>query len=293
MSLSFTTIVAVATLGFLLIGLLLFIFRRSIKKRGFGFLIAALACFFIGSMRELIRFPNLESNHLASNFSAALVTVGYALTLAGIKASLGLGAPVGLSLAVGGVGASALIATAFIIPGYMGVRTIIFSTVFVVGGIALLWRDRRAWGRSSGIAVLRRLTAAIVGVSTLRLVAGIFDLRFDRALPSNIRKMAFLLVIALGLISYGAFVALIARHRRLPARSRVLSAESLGRLREAGLTETELRYAAAALEGRSYARIAAEAGAAESTVRNTMAKAFRKCGVGDLKGLILYCKREP
>lgn len=291
--LSFASIVAVAPLGFFLIGLLLFSFRRNIKRRGSGFLIAALACFFIGSMREMIRFPNLESNHLASNFSAALVTVGYALTLAGIKASIGLGAPVGLSLAAGGVGASALIATAFIIPGYMGVRTFIFSAAFVIGGLALLWRDRKAWGRSLGIRALRRLTAAIVGVSTLRLVASVFDLRFDRALPSNLRKLAFFLVIALGLISYGVFIALVARQRGYPSRNDTFIMASLERLRASGLSETELRYAAAALEGRSYARIAAEAGVAESTVRNTMAKAFKKCGVGDLKGLILYCKREP
>jgi len=222
--LDFASIAFVASIGFFINGLLLFTFRANMKKRGSVYRIVAIACFIIGSMREMIFLPNLELRRLASNFSAALVVVGYALTLAGIKASLGLGAPVGLSLAVGGVGASALIATAFIIPGYMGVRTILFSTAFVVGGLALLWRDRRVWGRSTGIAVLRRLTAAIVGVSTLRLVAGMFDLRFDAALPPNIRILAFFMVIALGLVSYGVFIALIARHRRLPARSQVLSA---------------------------------------------------------------------
>lgn len=291
--LSFETIGVMAAVGFAVVAFLLISFRSGVRRRGMAYLYLAVGFFIAGAAKEGFVFPDLASLRLYSSLSAAAVAIGYALSLAGLKAATGIGAPAWLSIAVGATFALALTAQGFFMPTLKGARTALFSLPFVVGGGAFLALDRRAWGGARLVRLLRRIVYAQVALSGLRFLGGVGDLRRDSFLQRDANNAAFLLITALGLGSYGLIIALIARQRRRPSRNRTFLTVSLERLRAAGLSETELRYAAAALEGRSYARIAADAGVALSTVRNTMAKAFRKCGVGDLKGLILYCKREP
>lgn len=289
--LSFETIGAMAAVGFAVVAFFLASFRSGVRRRGLAYLYLAVGGIIAGAAKEWFVFPDLASLRLYSSLSAAAIAIGYGLSLAGLKAATGIGAPARLSIAVGATFALALTAQGFFLPTLKGARTALFSLPFIAGGGAFLALDRRAWGGVRLVRLLRWIVSAQVALSGLRFLGGIGDLRRDYFLPRNLNNLIFLLIVALGFSSYGLIIALIARQRRRPPRSEVDSEAPLERLRVSGLSETELRYAEAALEGRSYARIAAEAGVAESTVRNTMAKVYKKCGVGDLKGLILYCKR--
>lgn len=291
--LSFETIGVMAAVGFAVVAFFLSSVRSGVRRRGMAYLYLAVGFFIAGAAKEWFVFPDMASLRLFSSLSAASIAIGCALSLAGLKAATGIGAPVWLSIAVGATLALALCAHGIFIPALKGARTALFSLAFLAGGIAFIALDRRGWGGVRPVRLLRWLVRGQIALSGLRFLGGVGDLRRDYFLPRDLNNVVFLLIVALGLSSYGLIIALIARQRRCPPRNDTFMTASLERLRVAGLSETELRYAAAALEGRSYARIAAEAGVAESTVRNTMAKAFRKCGVGDLKGLILYCKREP
>lgn len=291
--LSFETIGVMAAVGFAVVAFFLTSLRSGVRRRGMAYLYLAVGFFIAGAAKEWFVFPDLASLRLFSSLSAAFIAIGFALSLAGLKAATGIGAPAWLSIAVGATLAIALTAQGVFMPTLKGARTALFSSAFIAGGGAFLILDRRAWGGARLVRLLRWIVSAQIALSGLRFLGGLTDLRRDYFLPRDLNNVVFLLIVALGLSSYGLVIALIARQRRRPPQSDAFIMASLERLREDGLSETELRYAAAALEGRSYARIAAEAGVAESTVRNTMAKAFRKCGVGDLKGLILYCKREP
>lgn len=291
--LSFETIGVMAAVGFAVVAFFLSSVRSGVRRRGMAYLYLAVGFFIAGAAKEWFVFPDMASLRLFSSLSAASIAIGCALSLAGLKAATGIGAPVWLSIAVGATLALALCAHGIFIPALKGARTALFSLAFLAGGFAFIALDRRGWGGVRPVRLLRWLVRGQIALSGLRFLGGVGDLRRDYFLPRDLNNVVFLLIVALGLSSYGLIIALIARQRRCPPRNDTFMTASLERLRVAGLSETELRYAAAALEGRSYARIAAEAGVAESTVRNTMAKAFRKCGVGDLKGLILYCKREP
>jgi DNA-binding CsgD family transcriptional regulator len=55
---------------------------------------------------------------------------------------------------------------------------------------------------------------------------------------------------------------------------------------EAGLSAAEAAYVRAAVSGTSYKEIASYAGISESTVRNTLARAYRKLGVADKAALV-------
>ncbi len=290
--LSFETIGAMAAVGFAVVAFLLTSLRSGVRRRGMAYLYLAVGFFIAGAAKEWFVFPDFASLRLYSSLSAASIAIGFALSLAGLKAATGIGAPARLSIAVGATLALALTAQGIFMPTLKGARTALFSSAFIAGGGAFLILDRRAWGGARLVRLLRWIVSAQIALSGLRFLGGLTDLRRDYFLPRDLNNVVFLLIVALGLSSYGLVIALIARQRRYPLKSDTIIIKSFKCLRVAGLSETELRYAAAALEGRSYARIAAEAGVAESTVRNTMAKAFRKCGVGDLKGLILYCKRE-
>jgi DNA-binding CsgD family transcriptional regulator len=290
--LSFETISVMTAVGFAVVAFFLSSFRSGARRRGMAYLYLAVGFFIAGAAKEWFVFSDLSSLRLYSSLSAAAIVLGYALSLAGLKAATGIGAPAWLSIAVGAAFSLALSAHGVSIPALKGARTALFSLAFIAGGGAFLILDRRAWGGARLVRLLRWLVRGQIALSGLRFLGGIGDLRRDFFLPRDVNNVAFLLIGALGLSSYGLIIALIARQRRSPSPSGAGLRAKLDRLRTAGLSETELRYAAAALEGLSYARIAAEAGVAESTVRNTLAKAYKKCGVGDLKGLILYCNRE-
>lgn len=291
--LSFETIGVMAAVGFAVVAFLLSSFCSGVRRRGMAYLYLAVGFFIAGASKEWFVFPDMATLRLFSSLSAALIAIGFALSLAGLKAATGIGAPAWVSIAVGATLALALTSQGIFMPTLKGARTALFSVAFIAGGGAFLMLDRRAWGGARLVRLIRWIVSAQVALSGIRFLGGIGDLRRDFLLPRDLNNLVFLLIVALGLSSYGLVIALIARQRRRPPQSDAFILASLERLRASGLSETELRYAAGALEGRSYARIAAEAEVAESTVRNTMAKAFRKCGVGDLKGLILYCKRKP
>lgn len=63
-------------------------------------------------------------------------------------------------------------------------------------------------------------------------------------------------------------------------------------LAEKGLSEAEAAYVKAVYGGRTSKEIAADAGIAESTVRNTLARAYKKLGVADKLGLVTLFGRS-
>lgn len=291
--LSFETIGVMAAIGFVVVAFFLASVREGARRRGMAFFYVAVGMIIAGAAKEWFVFPDLATLRLYSSLSAAAIAFAFTLSLAGLEAATSIGAPRRLYLAIGAAATASLVASALTLPTYKGVRTALFSLPFVAAGLAFLVMDRRPWGRLKNVRLLRGLIGLISGLSGVRLLGGMLNPRRDYFLPRNVNNFLFLLIVALGLTSYALVIALIARPRRRPPQADAGLGASLERLRYAGLSDAELRYAKAALEGRSYARIASDAGVAESTVRNTMAKAFKKCGVGDLTGLILYCKRAP
>jgi DNA-binding NarL/FixJ family response regulator len=284
--LTFGTVVAIAVLGFsaVFFGLRL-ASRSSGRSRGVAYLYAGIAFVAVGGMKELFHFPTRYLSNLFSNIAAGVVTVGGAFIFAGMKKSLGLGAPARAYLLCGFAFGLANAVAWPIFPGLRGLRSALFSGSFVAFAAAFIAFSRRKPHPRHVVLLMRQAIFAIAVLSALRTAFGLLDIGSDNFIPRGADSLILLLTIAFALVVLSLCIALVARPRAAALGPNAAPASRpLGlSLDAATLSERERAFAEALLAGRSVKEMAYESGISESTVRNTLARAYKKLSVADAK----------
>lgn len=284
--LTFGTVVVIAVLGFLLVfwGLIL-ASRASGRSRGLAYLYAGLALIAVAGVKELFEFPTRYISNVFSNIAAGVVSVGVAFIFAGMKKSLGLGGPARAYLLCGFAFG---LANAFawpIFPGLRGLRSALFSGSFVALAAVFFAFSRRERQPQRPVRLLRQSIFAIAVLSALRTAFGLLDIESDNFIPRGADSFLLLLTIAFALVALSLCIALVARPRASmhePDDAPASRPQGLS-LDAAALSERERAFAEALLAGRSVKEMAYESGVSESTVRNTLARAYKKLGVAGAK----------
>lgn len=284
--LNFGTVVVIAALGFLAayVGLKL-ASRVSGRSRGLPYLYAGSLLVALAGMKELFDFPTRYLSNLFSNIAAGVVSVGVAFLFAGIKKSLGLGAPAHIYLYLGFAFGLATAVAWPILPGLRGLRSALFSGSFVAFAAAFFaFSHREAYPRRA-LRLMRQAIFVIAVLSALRTAFGLLEIRSDNFIPRGVDSLILLLTVASALVVLSLCIALVARPRITahgPDDAPVSRPQGLS-LDAAALSEREQAFAEALLAGRSVKEMAYESGVSESTVRNTLARAYKKLGVADAK----------
>lgn len=292
--LHFGTVVGIAVLGFVVVfwGLML-ASRASGRSRGLTYLYAGIALVSVAGTKELFDFPTRYLSNLFSNIAAGVVSVGVAFAFAGIKKGLGLGAPARAYLRCGFAFGLANAVAWPIFPGLRGLRSALFSGSFVAFACAFLAFSRREPYPRHPVRLMRQAVFAIAVLSALRTAFGILDIESDNFIPRGSDSLLLLLTVASALVVLSLCIALVARPRiathgpdDAPA-----SRPQGPSLVAAALSERERAFAEALLAGRSVKETAYESGVSESTVRNTLARAYKKLGVTGAKDFArIYCR---
>lgn len=282
----FGTVVGIAVLGLIVVfwGLML-ASRASGRSRGLVYLYAGISLVAAAATKELFDFPTRYLSNLFSNIAAGVVSVGVAFTFAGIRKSLGLGAPARAYLWRGFAFGLANAVAWPLYPGLRGLRSALFSGSFVAFAGAFLAFSRRAPHPRASVRLMRQAIFAIGLLSLLRTVFGILDIRSDNFIPRGADSLLLLLIVAFALVVLSLCVALVARPSAAvqgPAAAGASRPRGLS-LDAAALSGRERAFAEALLAGRSVKETAYEWGVSESTVRNTLARAYKKLGVRDAK----------
>lgn len=284
--LNFGTVVVIAVLGFFVVfwGLML-ASRASGRSRGLAYLYAGVSLVAIAGMKEFFVFPTRYLSNVFSNIAAGVVSVGVAFAFAGIKKSLGLGAPVRAYLLCGFAFGLANAVAWPIFPGLRGLRSALFSGSFVALAGAFFACSRREPHPRSTVRLIRQAIIGIAALSALRMAFGLLDIESDNFIPRGADSLILLLAVVFALVVFALCIMLIARPRAFGHRPGAdLSSRRLGpSLDAAALSERERAFAGALLAARSVKETAYEYGVSESTVRNTLARAYKKLGVTDAK----------
>lgn len=284
--LNFGTVVGIAVLGFsaVFFGLRLASWASG-RGRGLAYLYAGVALVAVAGMKELFDFPTRYLSNLFSNIAAGVVSVGVAFIFAGIKKGLGLGAPARAYLWCGFAFGLANAVAWPIFPGLRGLRSALFSGSFVALAAAFFAFSRREPHPRHALRLMRRAIFAIAVLSALRTAFGLLEIRSDNFIPRGVDSLILLLTVASALVVLSLCIALVARPRIAvhgPDDAPASRPQGLS-LDAAALSERERAFAEALLAGRSVKEAAYESGVSESTVRNTLARAYKKLGVADAK----------
>lgn len=284
--LTFGTVVVIAALGFLAayVGLKL-ASRVSGRSRGLPYLYAGSLLVALAGMKELFDFPTRYLSNLFSNIAAGVVSVGVAFMFAGMKKSLGLGGPARAYLLCGFAFGLANAVAWPIFPGLRGLRSALFSGSFVALVGAFFAFSRREAHPRRAVRLMRQAIFAIAVLSALRTAFGFLDIESDNFISRGADSFLLLLTIAFAMVALSLCIALVARPRASmhePDDAPASRPQGLS-LDAAALSEREQAFAEALLAGRSVKEMAYESGVSESTVRNTLARAYKKLGVADAK----------
>jgi len=256
------------------------------RKAGWRFFAASLFLIAAGSLTEAVYHPTLESAITWSYASVAFSVAGFALFLCGARVVLGTGSPLAWYLGVASTGVVAAAAFYFLLPGMLELRTLILSGGSILLFVPTIIRNRAYRSRIRHLGWFDAFLGASAAFALARLAFeySLLGVERSRLVPVSNWLFVFFLAFSLAAIFVFALIVSGARHTGKPLlRDGTRPTLSLA---ERGLSASERRYVLAILDGASVKEIASDSAVATSTVRNTLARAYRKLGVADMVGLV-------
>ncbi len=224
--------------------------------------------------------------------AAASAILAYSLFFIAGHAVLGTGAPAWWYLAVAAAEIIAVLALGLRSGDYAHALTVAFSS----GVLALfLPTCARNFRYHSRIRYLRLYDDLLIFASLATLGRMLHALRgLVLGVPINpgIDAWLFAAFSASGIGAAAVFTVIVGTLRR--SGRPALGGEERPRisLSDLGLAPAERQYVLSILAGESIKAIASEAGVSDSTVRNSLARAYRKLGVSDMIGLVALAGRN-
>lgn len=280
--LDFATIALVDTLAILGFVVAMTLVRSLFEDRNAWLLcLAGLILSATSSFLGNIKFYRPGEAVAWSYVGVALLVLGFSLVFTAVNLSLALPIPRWWNFAVAAAGLAVTAISRAFFPQLLGLRTLVMSLGAILMALPIIALDVRDRRRIKLLRLFDAFLAVFCGISALRLLFAFFDMPRDNFIPGSKDAWLFL---GLMLSCAGALVVfmILLRLRRdggLVVKSRLSLAER-------GLSQAEARSVLAIIAGSTVKEIAAEGGFADSTVRNNLARAYRKLGVSDMVGLM-------
>jgi len=295
-NLDFSTVIVSSTvLMVMVLFVLARLFSSSGNKGGLAFCMVGMAFFLLGGSTEFLRHGSKQASIFWSYVSVVAVISGFAFILAGIRSVLAIGLPRRWYLSVAFFHMVIVLVLYLAFRKYLGSRTIAFSAASILLVLPNIILNLRGSTRIRHVWLCDSLFSILVIVSAARLAFAVMDVQKDKFLPATVDSWLFLIIIASAVGSIATYVFMIAQTYRdqfVQNAIHVGQGKTRISLGEKGLSQTEIRTILLILEGKSIKEAATDSCVATSTIRNTLAHAYRKLGVSSMVGLISLTKNH-
>ena len=290
--LEYSTVTIFATFLILVATLVMALLGRQLKGgSGWILLVAGGGLIMASGLTEDIQTTMYIQRIYWGTVFIAFNILGIAIIYAGMKTILDVGVSIRWYILVALANAAVIFALFYTLPELRGLRTITYGISLYLLAVPILWQEysRPAVYRSQRL--FDALLIAFLASYGVRIVLAFLDIREDNFIPDRMDSWIVLLFSVFGLLFLIAFIlmAVGGKHKEDPQ----LSGNERPRLSLAsqGLTKIEAGYVVSILQGHSVKETAHKAGVSESTVRNTLARVYRKLGVTSMVGLTALAGR--
>ncbi|MBN1243555.1 MAG: helix-turn-helix transcriptional regulator [Spirochaetales bacterium] len=264
----------------------------STRKRALPWVMPGLLLIAFNTLAYALAHSGPAAAFAWARAAAASGILAYALFFIAGRAVLGTGMGAWWYLAVAAAESAAILALALCPGGKAGLLTVAFSTGVLALFVPTCARNFRYHARIRYLRLFDDLLL-FASLATLgRLLHALRALRLGIEVHPGIDAWLFSAFSASGIGAGAVFTLMVGTLRRSgrpalagPERPRIS-------LSDAGLAPAERQYVISIIAGETTKEIAAEAGISESTVRNSLARAYRKLGVQDMLGLVALAGRN-
>lgn len=284
--LEYSTVTIFATFLILVTTLVMAVLGRQMKG-GTGWIFLVVGGFLImasGLTEEIPETTALARVYWGTIFIAFNI-LGIALVYSGMKAIMNIGVAIRWYIVVALVNAVVIFALYFTLPQLRGLRTITYGTSLYLLSLPILVRDYASPPVYRFQRLFDALLTGFLASYGLRIVLAFFDIRKDNFIPDRMDSWIVLLYSMFGLLFLIAFILMALSNKDKETPLPAGTERPLLSLSAQGLSRVEAAYVRSILQGRSVKEIAYEAGVTESTVRNTLARVYKKLGVSSMVGL--------
>jgi DNA-binding CsgD family transcriptional regulator len=210
----------------------------------------------------------------------AFNALGIALVFAGMKKILDVGVSIGWYIQVALAYATVIFALYFTLPAMRGFRIITYGVSLYLLVVPILQREYSRLPARRFQRLFDALLPAFLASYGIRLVLAFLDVQEDNFIPDRMDSWIVLLYSVFGLLFLVAFIVMAVSERYRSPPVQPVMAQPVLSLSGQGLSRVEAAYVRSILQGHSVKETAHEAGVSDSTVRNTLARVYRKLGVG-------------
>jgi DNA-binding CsgD family transcriptional regulator len=271
-------------------GILLLATRIHLSGRRY----LVLGAFFVtlAGLTEVIQWPTKHWAFIFSYQSVAALSLAFGLLSAGVKQNFQTGSSIRWHISIGVLHAVAAEIVFFAFPAIRGWRTLVLSSAWLATALPLLWvyfdKPKRVWG-----ATIFSIPLGLASViSVLRFIFALLDMRRDDFLPEAHDSWLFLFLIVACIGTFISAIVLAIQTQTAVTKSLSSQGKIPLSLTERGLGRMERQYVLDTLSGKSVKEIAFQYNISESTVRNTLAKSYRKLGITGMVGLATLAERH-
>ncbi len=264
----------------------------STRKAALPWVLPGLVLIAFNTVAYALAHSGPAEAFLWARAAAASGILAYALFFIAGHAVLGTGAPAWWYLAV----AAAEILAVSALGLHPGDRALSLTVAFSAGVLALfLPTFAMNFRYHARIRYLRLYDDLLLfaSLATLgRMLHALRALLSGADLDSGIDALLFSAFSASGIGAGAVFTLIVGTLRRSGRPALDGSARPRLSLSDLGLAPAERHYVLSIIAGESIKSIAEAAGVSDSTVRNSLARAYRKLGVSDMLGLVALAGRH-
>lgn len=285
--LEYSTVTIVATFLILVTTLVVAVLGRQLKG-GAGWIFLVVGGILImasGLTEEIPETSALERVYWGTIFIAFNI-LGIATVYTGMKTIMDVGMPVRWYILVVLANAVVIFSLYYALPMMRGLRTVTYGVSLYLLSVPILVRE---YSRPPVYRFQRLFDALLVAFLAsygLRIVLAVLDIREDNFIPDRIDSWIVLIYSVFGLLFLVSFILMAIGDRKKEDPLHAGKERPILSLSGRGLSRVEAAYVASILQGRSVKETAHEAGVSESTVRNTLARVYKKLGVSNMVGLM-------
>ncbi|MDX9957608.1 MAG: helix-turn-helix transcriptional regulator [Spirochaetia bacterium] len=285
--LEYSTVLIFTSLLLMIVTIALAVVSKTSKQgNGWVYFIVAGFLLVLSGLTEGIPRGFLMERTFWGTLQIALNIFGIAFVYSGMRSILGIGMPVGWNVFVGILNTAIVFGLYYTVPQMRGFRTIAYGFSLYLLALPILVRDFSRPPVFHFQRIFDRLLSASLLVDGLRVLFAFLDPVRDEFISDKLDSWLILLFAVFGMLSFVSFILMVIGLKSGGVASIVNEERPVIVLSEHGLTRMQTAYVMSLLRGASIKEIACEAGVSDSTVRNTLAKVYKKLGVHNMVGLM-------
>jgi DNA-binding CsgD family transcriptional regulator len=292
MDLDFRTLTFSISVLFVFVGMTMSLFNLKITRtRAWAFGVYGVTFLGIGILVGTFKTRLVPSPFLLVGND--LEIFGLAALVFGVRKTIGLGFGGAYCAAISALHAIGWALAFFLAPRISGFRIISLSVAMCALLLPVALSAGRGPSRFEYMGLLRALAALTAGFAAARIVLALVKLTNDPFVTGGLDSILVLLMYGFGLAGTVTFIKIAASRKRAKPAATVYVSRDKPRLSltEKGLSPTQISYVLSRLEGKSVKVIALQNKVQESTVRNSLARAYKKLQIYDNAGLVTLGER--